>query len=1343
MAPQRIDIPGGTNTMTSNPLTLYCNKCNSSLATSDMMMLATVTPTHTNVAIRKDKTDAAYATIRKVPNPNPKKVAFCPYSILCKQCSDHVGTINIFEETSLICFKIENVHFRRGYELIKGKKLKDIKENLIKNGLEDVYISQLRNEFAETVKNARKPSQPLVYCDSHLSENDILSLTKDRPREYQKELFLQALQRNTLVYLPTGSGKTLIAAMVLNCMKKLNPDKLMVFLVDRIPLVYQQSDYINQQVPDLRVEILAGDIGRFSGNKAHWMATVQALLENKIDLLVMTSQILLNLMAEKCTILSMSDISLIVFDEAHHCLGNHSYNQIMRDFYKKTDDKFKPLVLALTASPAGTDKLETTRDNLETLLSNLCACARMPLHSGDLELYCNRPETSYKVIPLNSKQTQLQSDIERYLNSITSLIEEEAKSPNAMDGLKVLSQCYRGALRKLVERCHGDKTRIKGLTMAQHAMQILSVAEVNNILGLDYAVECFEECIKRLQTASSPLERLKKKLVGSLQSLEILESSISELSRVSSLFNSSDRYKCLVDELKTFTRQVEQDKTSRGIIFVKMRKTAYKLCEHLRRETDICQRLNPAFLVGHGQGGDGMDWRGEQEEILKKFRSGDVKLLVSTSVLEEGLDVPACNQIIRFDSTLTLRSIVQGRGRAARRPNSQFVVICSDAKEETLARDAIRKEANMEKAMQELNANTCDPVQALSFGCQIKKPDFSRDQVQESTAESMEFQPTAEEHDMGNDFSVETLTVNERRESLASRGPRKRRKNYVPRIAITIHNDVFGDESKQVGLLTDYFKVYFKVKSIKTGESMEMTKTKDETSDRKHTSTCVRLELEPSEQGQFNNKDKFFGYVAESWCSRPRELLTQTKRLWLRRDDTSQKHKDYKPVMVIKPDVMSLGYFRSESQYYQHWPIVDSKLENIRIAFQHDLKTVLICFTVPNSRSQFMADLYKLHFHYNELQEYILVNRPRSSETDLYLSLRHPPRMFKAKSFVKKDQDLDDDDNTFEDWYFDDDSGFDCDNIEFTSDSEDSETLDNVYSTADNSKEGEKRDNDSLLTSTDIPSIDDVVNWERVIEIEDSRDSFGSCFTYNFTFKASEWNNLKDVLATISKYDRKVFYASITNSLARLPQIFIPDELPFDVKYATQCVLHSYPFIRGRITSKFNHLLGSKPEKVVQLALARLGSVLERNSFCDPEENFESLLKETKVAGRSGISKQLLPSQCAMIKRMVITPTRLLFFPPEVMLKNRVLRNFDTDQFLCANVRDEDFSSLSSAAGVIDKILERLQTTLDNGVMAGGQRFLYLGSSNSQLRNHGCWFVRPRPYREEIRQWMGDFSSIR
>ena len=100
---------------------------------------------------------------------------------------------------------------------------------------------------------------------------------------------------------------------------------------------------------------------------------------------------------------------------------------------------------------------------------------------------------------------------------------------------------------------------------------------------------------------------------------------------------------------------------------------------------------------------------------------------------------------------------------------------------------------------------------------------------------------------------------------------------------------------------------------------------------------------------------------------------------------------------------------------------------------------------------------------------------------------------------------------------------------------------------------------------------------------------------------------------------------------------------------------------------------------------------------------------------------------------------------PEVMSRNRVLRKYDTSKFLCVNIRDEDFSKLSAAGGGIDHVLQRLKGILDNGVEVSGHRFLYLGSSNSQLRSHSCWFVEPSPRTQpdEIRRWMGDFSRIK
>lgn len=83
----------------------------------------------------------------------------------------------------------------------------------------------------------------------------------------------------------------------------------------------------------------------------------------------------------------------------------------------------------------------------------------------------------------------------------------------------------------------------------------------------------------------------------------------------------------------------------------------------------------------------------------------------------------------------------------------------------------------------------------------------------------------------------------------------------------------------------------------------------------------------------------------------------------------------------------------------------------------------------------------------------------------------------------------------------------------------------------------------------DIVSIDDVVNWEWVIEIEDSGELFGLCFIFNFIFKVGEWNELKEMFVVIVKYDKKVFYVLMSKFCVRLLEVFIFWELFFEVKY--------------------------------------------------------------------------------------------------------------------------------------------------------------------------------------------------
>ncbi|XP_042904893.1 uncharacterized protein [Parasteatoda tepidariorum] len=165
-------------------------------------------------------------------------------------------------------------------------------------------------------------------------------------------------------------------------------------------------------------------------------------------------------------------------------------------------------------------------------------------------------------------------------------------------------------------------------------------------------------------------------------------------------------------------------------------------------------------------------------------------------------------------------------------------------------------------------------------------------------------------------------------------------------------------------------------------------------------------------------------------------------------------------------------------------------------------------------------------------------------------------------------------------------------------------------------------------------------------------------------------------------------------------------------------------------------------ERALTLALAALDTGKVVNFWLAIEKMFAFYL-DNKIE-----IHYIVPEKCRLIRRITITPTRHMLWPPEIMMGNRILRKFDSEYSLRVSFRDDNHSRLSfhvpyAFESVFDHAVRYPMTT---GIDIGSRHFEFLAWSNSQIRDHGVWM-----YAEDsdgntantIRDWMGNFSHIR
>lgn len=182
------------------------------------------------------------------------------------------------------------------------------------------------------------------------------------PRGYQMALFEHAKQRNTVIHLGTGKGKTLIALLVIrHFASAFENGKQTLFLVPSVALAIQQTTTLQANLP-----YTVATACRTTTNNEQARQKLA-----KSNIIVATHGAMHDLLMHYEDLFTLERFNLVVLDECHYATRNHIYASIMQTWYHPLPDKSRPHILGLTASPLLNVKHTHSDEQLETMLGQL------------------------------------------------------------------------------------------------------------------------------------------------------------------------------------------------------------------------------------------------------------------------------------------------------------------------------------------------------------------------------------------------------------------------------------------------------------------------------------------------------------------------------------------------------------------------------------------------------------------------------------------------------------------------------------------------------------------------------------------------------------------------------------------------------------------------------------------------------------------------------------------------------------------------------------------------------------------------------------------------------------
>jgi Fanconi anemia group M protein len=500
------------------------------------------------------------------------------------------------------------------------------------------------------------------YIEGPMLEDGLLE-----KRRYQLRLADTASRDHTLVCLPTGLGKTAVSLLV-TAERLADHGGKSLLLAPTKPLVQQHADFYREAlaVDDEDVVVFTGDV----------RPDDRAELWESAKVVCATPQVVENdLVGNR---VSLADVTHITFDECHRATGGYAYNYIAERYH---EDAENPLVTGMSASPGG-DKEEilTVCDNL-----GLREVAVMTEDDADVAEHTHDTSVEWERVELPETVIEIRDG----LNEVISERLEKLKQLGVTNSTDPsMSQTQLNAIRaKLQDLIHNDDgDGYKGMSAHAEIMKLRRAVELVETQSVESLRRYFER--QRDAARSSGASKASQRFVSEPK----VKNAMRKAEAFEDLHPKFRRTRILLAQ----TLGIEDGE--RVIVFTESRDTAETLTEFLG------EHFTTERFVGQGdkEGSDGMTQK-EQKETLDDFRNGEFEVLVSTSVAEEGLDVPDVDLVLFYEPVPKGIRSIQRKGRTGRASDGRVVVLLAeDTRDEAFFWISRNEEKKMEEELRKL-----------------------------------------------------------------------------------------------------------------------------------------------------------------------------------------------------------------------------------------------------------------------------------------------------------------------------------------------------------------------------------------------------------------------------------------------------------------------------------------------------------------------------------------------------------------------------------------------------------------------------------------------------------------